>query len=118
MFLSLSGVPIAELLLLSPLQDGKLAILPEMVVKGDRFPEVQPFHDGKADRIAIAEFLILVLLDDRSRPPFVRLVCANEVRAAGEDRLEKVPRPVPPHAGQDQGVGFGKDEIGGEQEPG
>ncbi len=32
--------PMAGLLLLSPLQDGKLAILPEMVVKRDPFLEV------------------------------------------------------------------------------
>jgi hypothetical protein len=85
-----------------------------MVIKGDRFLEVQPCHDGKAHRIAIAEFLILILLDDRSRPPLVRLVCADEVRAAAEDRVEKAPGPVPPQAGQDQGVRFGEDEIGGE----
>ena len=35
----------------------------------------------------------------------------------GDDCLEKVPGPVSPHTGQDQGVGFGEDEIGGEQQP-
>ena len=45
---------------LYPLQDSKLAILPEMVIKRDRFPDVQPFHDGKAHRIAIAELLVLI----------------------------------------------------------
>jgi hypothetical protein len=88
-----------------------------MVIKRDRFPDVQPFHDGKAHRIAIAELLVLKLLDDRSRPPFVRLFRTDDVRAAGDDRLQKVPGPVAPHAGQDQGMGFGEDEIGGAQEP-
>ena len=32
------------ILLLYPLQDSKLAILPEMVIKRDRFPDVQPVH--------------------------------------------------------------------------
>jgi len=61
------------ILLLYPLQDGILAILPEMVIKRERFPDVQPFHDGKAHRIAIAERLVLIWLDNRSSLPFVRI---------------------------------------------
>jgi hypothetical protein len=105
------------ILLLYPLQDGQLAILPEMVIKGDRFPDVQPFHDGKAHRVAIAERLVFGLLDDGSGPAFVRLFRANDVRASVYDRLQKGPGSAPPQAGQDQGMGFGEDEIGGTQEP-
>src|SRR5215813_8713431 len=94
-----------------PLQNSTLAILPEMVIKRDRFPDIQSFHDGKAHRIAIAELLVLIVLDDRSGPPLVRLFCADDVRASGDDRLQKVPGPVTSHAGQDQGMGFGEDEI-------
>src|SRR5215470_671512 len=100
-----------------PLQNSKLAILPEMVIKRDRFPDVQPFHDGKAHRIAIAELLVLIVLDDRSGPLLVRLCRTDDVRAFGDDRQQKVPGPVASHAGQDQGVGFGEDETGGAQEP-
>src|SRR6266567_3947392 len=105
------------ILLMYPLQDSKLAILPEMVIKRDRFPDVQPCHDGKAHRIAIAELLVLILLDDRSGPPLVRLFRADNVRASGYDRLQKVPGPVASHAGQDQSMGFSEDKIGGAQEP-
>jgi hypothetical protein len=71
------------ILLLYPLQDSKLAILPEMVIKRDRFPDVQPFHDGKAHRIAIAELLVLIVLDDRSGPPFVCLFRTDDVSSSG-----------------------------------
>jgi hypothetical protein len=35
-----------------------LAILPEMIVKGDYVLDIQPFHDRKAHRIAVAEGLV------------------------------------------------------------
>jgi hypothetical protein len=44
-----------------------------MVVKGDRFLDIQAFHDGEAHRVAIAELLVLILLDNRPGPPFVYL---------------------------------------------
>jgi hypothetical protein len=104
-------------LLLSLLQDGKQAILPEMVVKRARFPNVQPFHDGKAHRIAIAEVLVLIVLNDFPGPPFVFLYRADDVGASGDGRPQKVLRPCASQTGQDQRVRFGKDEIGGEEEP-
>ncbi len=51
------------ILLLHRLQDSQLAILPEMFVKRDCFLDVQPFHDGEAHRVAIAERFVLILLD-------------------------------------------------------
>ena len=60
----------------------------------------------------------------RAQGPFLDVNCAaipetllEDVRAFGDDRLQKVPGPVASHGGQDQGMGFGEDEIGGAQEP-
>ena len=88
-----------------------------MLVKRDRFLDVQPFHDGKTHRITIAEVLVMVMLNDLFVSPFVSLFSADNVGLPGRDGLQKVPCPVSPHAGQDQRVGFCKDEIRGEQEP-
>jgi hypothetical protein len=69
------------ILLLHRLQDGKLAILPEMLVKRDRFQDVQPFHDGKAHRVTIAERFVLVVLDN-GRDTFAIGVCKPSGRKA------------------------------------
>ena len=64
-----------------------LAILPEMIVKGDHVPDVQPFHDRKTHRIAVAEGLVLIALNDGSGPSFISLFGANDMGLSGNDRL-------------------------------
>lgn len=94
-----------------------LAILPEMIVKGDHVLDVQPFHDRKTHCIAVAEGLVLIALNDDPGPPFVSLFSADDIGLSGDGRLQKGPGLIPPHADQDQSVGFSENKIGGEQVP-
>ena len=64
-----------------------LAILPEMIVKGDHILDVQPFHNCKTHRIAVAEGLVLIALNDGSGPTFVSFFGANDIGLSGDDRL-------------------------------
>ena len=60
-----------------------------MLVKRDRFLDVQPFHDGKAHRITIAEVLVMVVLNDLFGSPFVSLFSADNVGPPSREGLQK-----------------------------